>query len=129
MWFGLYQAGIHPTIAGVVMGLLAPSTPRHQAQLVGEPRSGVSVIEWLQHALHPWTSLLIVPIFALANSGVKISADGMSNAVQSPITWGIFFGLFVGKPLGITAATWLAVRSGTADAPDGASNRHMVGIG
>lgn len=129
MWFGLYQAGIHPTIAGVVMGLLAPSTPRHQAQLVGEPRSGVSVIEWLQHALHPWTSLLIVPIFALANSGVKISADGMSNAVQSPITWGIFFGLFVGKPLGITAATWLAVRSGTADAPDGASNRHVVGIG
>lgn len=146
MWFGLYQAGIHPTIAGVAMGLLAPSTARRQVWLVeveseghsndaaahqgdDEQPGGISIVEWLQHALHPWTSLLIVPIFALANSGVQISVDGLREAVQSPITWGIFIGLLVGKPLGVTAATWLAVRSGTANAPAGASRRHIFGVG
>jgi NhaA family Na+:H+ antiporter len=146
MWFGLYQAGVHPTIAGVVMGLMTPSVPRRQIRVVedngdsgaihkpmnstdGESEGGVSVIDWLQHALHPWTSLLIVPIFALANSGVEITSDGLRGAVQSPITWGIFFGLFIGKPLGITVTTWLAVRSGAADVPAGASKKQVVGIG
>ena len=127
------------------MGLMTPSVPRRQIRVEengdsgaihkpmnstdGESEGGVSVIDWLQHALHPWTSLLIVPIFALANSGVEITSDGLRGAVQSPITWGIFFGLFIGKPLGITVTTWLAVRSGAADVPAGASKKQVVGIG
>ena len=128
------------------MGLMTPSVPRRQIRAAkdngdsgaihkpmnstdGESEGGVSVIDWLQHALHPWTSLLIVPIFALANSGVEITSDGLRGAVQSPITWGILFGLFIGKPLGITVTTWLAVRSGAADVPAGASKKQVVGIG
>ena len=86
VWFCLHEAGIHPTIAGVLMGLLAPSTPRLTPELIdGDQlvdlsdaeaahttteiaRGSVSVVEWLQHVLHPWTSYVIVPLFALANS-------------------------------------------------------------
>ncbi|HEY4609585.1 MAG TPA: Na+/H+ antiporter NhaA, partial [Ilumatobacteraceae bacterium] len=112
-WFGLYQAGVHPTIAGVAMGLLAPSTSRLSPEMVDIEqltdvsdapaaretsdlaRGSVSVVEWLQHVLHPWTSYVIVPIFALANIGIEISADGLRDAAGSAVTWGVFFGLVV----------------------------------
>lgn len=147
VWFSLHQAGVHPTIAGVVMGLLAPSTPRFHRDLIdGDEltdlsdadaarttsdlaRGSVSVVEWLQHVLHPWTSYAIVPIFALANSGISISADGLDDAIRSPITWGVFIGLLVGKPLGVVIATRVTVRAGIADYPDGAQPRQIVGIG
>ncbi len=147
VWFSLHEAGIHPTIAGVAMGLLAPSTPRLQRELIDSDeltdlsgvdaahstselaRSSVSVVEWLQHVLHPWTSYAIVPIFALANSGIMISKDGLEDAVRSPITWGVLLGLLVGKPLGVVLATRLTVRSGHADYPEGATPRQVVGIG
>ena len=92
-------------------------------------RGSVSVVEWLQHALHPWTSYLIVPLFALANSGIEISIDGLRTAARSPITWGIVFGLVIGKPLGIMIATRLAVRSGLADGLRGTTSRQTVGVG
>ena len=147
VWFSLHQAGIHPTIAGVAMGLLAPSTPRLHRDLIDSDeltdlsdvdaahatselaRSSVSVVEWLQHVLHPWTSYGIVPVFALANSGISISADRVGEAVRSPITWGVFFGLLVGKPLGVVLATRVTVRSGLADYPEGAEPRQIIGIG
>lgn len=147
VWFSFHEAGIHPTIAGVVMGLLAPSTPRLQRELIDADqlvdlsdadaarttselaRGSVSVVEWLQHVLHPWTGYLIVPVFALANSGISISADGVRDAVGSPITWGVLFGLLAGKPIGVVIATRLAVRSGAADAPEHSAPRHVVGIG
>ena len=147
VWFSFHEAGIHPTIAGVVMGLLAPSTPRLQRELIDADelvdlsdadaarttselaRGSVSVVEWLQHVLHPWTSYLIVPVFALANSGISISASGVRDAVGSPITWGVVFGLLAGKPLGVVVATRLAVRSGAADAPEHSTPRHVLGIG
>jgi Na+:H+ antiporter, NhaA family len=147
VWFSLHEAGIHPTIAGVAMGLLAPSTPRLQRDLIDSDeltdlsdvdaahttselaRGSVSVVEWLQHVLHPWTSYVIVPVFALANSGIVISNAGLADAVRSPITWGVLFGLVVGKPLGVVLATRLAVRSGHADYPEGAAPRQIVGIG
>lgn len=147
VWFSLHEAGVHPTLAGVVMGLLAPSSPRlHRDLIDGDEltdlsdvdaarttsdlaRGSVSVVEWLQHVLHPWTSYAIVPLFALANSGISISADGLDDAVRSPITWGVFVGLLVGKPLGVVIATRVTVRAGFTDYPDGAQPRQIVGIG
>ena len=147
IWLGLYQGGVHPTLAGVVMGLLTPSVVRKQTDLVdieelsessssadfnslsSKARDSVSVVEWLQHILHPWTSFVIVPIFALANSGIHISLNGLRDAVGSAITWGVFFGLLLGKPLGVVIATRAAVRSGISDRPEGSTTRHILGVG
>jgi NhaA family Na+:H+ antiporter len=147
LWLALHEAGVHATLAGVAMGLLAPTTPRLSPELVDIEaltdlstveqaratsdlaRGSVSVVEWLQYALHPWTSYLIVPLFALANSGIEISVDGLRDAAGSPITWGIVCGLVIGKPLGIMIATRLAVRTGVADGIDGVSTRQSTGVG
>ncbi len=147
IWYALHEAGIHPTLAGVSMGLLAPSTPRirpeyvdaeeladlsgfHQARATTSLAKGtVSTVEWLQHVLHPWSSYLIVPVFALANSGIEISRDGLNDALRSPISWGIIVGLVVGKPLGVKLSTWLTVRAGVADPPEDATPRQTLGIG
>ena len=147
VWFGLHEGGIHPTIAGVLMGLLAPSTPRLNPELIDSDqlidlsdadaahatselaKGSVSVVEWLQHVLHPWTSYVIVPIFALANSGISISSDELRAAIDSPITWGVLFGLLLGKPLGVVLATRTTVRAGLADLPDGSTPRQILGIG
>jgi NhaA family Na+:H+ antiporter len=147
VWFCLHEGGIHPTLAGVAMGLLAPATPRLTEELVdvdalldvSNPghvqmttqlaRGSVSVVEWLQHVVHPWTSYLIVPIFALANAGIEISRDGLRAASTSAITWGIVAGLVLGKPLGIIVATRLAVRGRIADAPTDGTSRQVLGIG
>ena len=146
-WYGLFRAGIHPTLAGVALGLMAPATPRIRPELIDVEtladlsdvesaretsalaKDSVSVVEWLQHALHPWTSYLIVPLFALANTGIEVSADGMSQALRSPITWGVICGLVVGKPLGIIMVTRVAVMLGAADRPAGSTPRQMMGIG
>lgn len=119
MWFALHEAGVHPTIAGVVMGLLAPAVTYREKPL----------IDWLQHALHPVSSFVVVPIFALANSGISVSLDGLRDAAASPVTWGVGVGLVVGKPLGIVLATLLAIRLRVADMPAGASLRQLVGTG
>lgn len=147
VWLSLHEAGIHPTIAGVVMGLLAPSVARLRPELIDSDeladlsdvgaarttseiaRGSISVVEWLQHVLHPWTSYVIVPIFALANSGIEISGSGLEAAVKSPITWGVFFGLVVGKPLGVVLATRATIRGGLADLPEDATHRQVVGVG
>ncbi|HQV59016.1 MAG TPA: Na+/H+ antiporter NhaA, partial [Ilumatobacteraceae bacterium] len=146
-WYGLYRAGVHPTLAGVAMGLLAPVTPRVHADLIDQDdlgdlstvgaafettamaRSSVSVVEWLLHALHPWTSYVIIPLFALANAGVQISADSFSAALRSAITWGIIAGLVAGKPIGIWLASSGACRLGIADPPEGSTGRSLVGVG
>jgi NhaA family Na+:H+ antiporter len=119
MWFALHEAGVHPTIAGVVMGLLAPAVTYREKPL----------IDWLQHALHPVSSYVVVPIFALANGGISVSLDGLRDAAASPVTWGVGVGLVVGKPLGIVFATLLAVRLRVADMPLAASLRQLIGTG
>jgi len=147
VWLGLYEAGIHPTIAGVVMGLLAPSTPRLQPEFIDSDeltdlsdadaahttsqlaKGSVSVVEWLQHVLHPWTSFVIVPIFALANSGIRVSVDGLRHAAGSAVTWGVLLGLLLGKPLGIVLATRGTIKAGFADSPEGAAPHQIIGVG
>lgn len=147
VWFALHEAGVHPTLAGVALGLLAPSVPRLGPEYIDADdladvssaeavhtttemaKGSVSVVEWLQHLLHPWTSYLIVPVFALANAGVEITASGLRDALSSPIAWGVFAGLLIGKPLGIVASVVLSVRFGAADAPQGAGRVQILGIG
>ena len=130
LWLAVLQSGVHPTIAGVLMGLLvstrAPAgageaTP--YARALGENRtaerarlvrlaasSTVSPNERMQHALHPWTSYVIVPLFALANAGVRLDAETLRAAARSPITIGVVVALVVGKIVGITGSTLLALR-------------------
>jgi NhaA family Na+:H+ antiporter len=92
-------------------------------------RDTESPLDRLEHTLHPWVSYLIVPIFALANAGVVLSADLIEGAASSAITFGVALGLVVGKPVGILAACYLAVRAGFAELPSNTGYRHLVGIG
>lgn len=82
----------------------------------------------LEHALHPWVTFLIMPLFALANAGVALSGD-LGNVVAQPITLGVVLGLVLGKPIGVTFASWLAVRTGVASLPEGVSWKHIHGAG
>lgn len=139
LWFALYQGGVHPTIAGVVMGLLTPITPKRNSNYEDaddiaedpsvEAHSTVSVVEWFEHLLHPYTSFLIVPLFALANAGIELSADSLRSASTSVVAWGVFAGLFLGKPIGIVLAVFIARRSGLAATPEGANSRVFLGVG
>ena len=78
----------------------------------GARRESVSVVEWLEQLLHPWTSFVIVPLFALANAGIPLGATAINDAFSSRLTYGVLVGLVVGKLVGITFFTWLAVRIG-----------------
>ena len=141
LWYATYEAGIHPTIAGVALGLMTPARPFQRSATVSQEarrtadetsddrdaadddarwwlrlawlsREAVSPLARTEHALLPWTSFVILPIFALANAGVELSLDGLANAVTAPVAIGIFLGLVLGKPLGVLAGSALAARSG-----------------
>jgi Na+:H+ antiporter, NhaA family len=76
------------------------------------------VVEWLEHQLHPWTSFVVLPLFALANAGIPLRRDAVGDALTSPVAGGIVLGLVVGKVVGITAFSGLAVRLRIARLPD-----------
>jgi Na+/H+ antiporter NhaA len=131
-WLATLVSGVHATIAGVLMGVLASAYPPSQSDLQRtsalwrtfreQPtpeyartasRSLITTIspnERLQHLFHPWVSYAIVPLFALANAGVVIDAGTVSEALGSPIAIGVVLGLVVGKPVGIILFSWLATR-------------------
>jgi len=132
LWVAMFKSGIDPVISGLVIGLATSAYPpsrddleratelsrsfREQPtpELARSARQGVLAVispnERLQHGLHPWTSYVIVPLFALANAGVHVTGPLLRDAAGSPITLGILVGYVVGKPLGITGASWLASR-------------------
>jgi Na+/H+ antiporter NhaA len=134
LWVAVLKSGIDPVIVGLAIGLLAYAYPaaridldraterfrafREQPtpELAREAQLGVDLAispnERLQRLWHPWTSYLIVPLFALANIGIEIRGGLLADALTSPVTLGIFFAYVVGKPVGILAASWLATRSG-----------------
>jgi Na+/H+ antiporter NhaA len=133
IWVALYESGIDPVIAGLAIGLVTSAYPpsRHELERATDltrefreqPNAGlassarrsladaISPNERIQYALHPWTSYVIVPLFALANAGIHITGGLLSDAVTSPITVGIVVAYVVGKPLGIFLAPWLATRA------------------
>jgi NhaA family Na+:H+ antiporter len=157
VWVAVYESGVHPTIAGVALGLLTPSVPFQRPQAVSREahrvadetmddpsppdsdagqwlelarlsREAVSPLARVEAALHPWTSSLVIPLFALANAGVVLSTDSLADAVTSPVTLGIVLGLVVGKVVGIAGATWLSARTGLGRLPEGAGWAHLVGV-
>jgi NhaA family Na+:H+ antiporter len=148
VWLATYASGVHATIAGVVLGVLAPARPltpaavaRHwAADLADDPEPGelnamtrlaktsVSPAERLQYLLHPWTSFLVVPVFALANAGVSVKAESFDAPGALGVTAGVVVGLVVGKLAGISLATWLAVRSGLGRLPPDASWPTLAGV-
>lgn len=117
-WLGFFESGVHATIAGVALGLLTPARP------VG----GRPVLENLEHRLHPLTTMVIVPLFALANAGVEFTRDVITDAVASPLFQGILMGLVVGKLLGIAGSTLLSSRLGIARLPSEVTSRHVWGV-
>jgi NhaA family Na+:H+ antiporter len=129
LWFSLYKTGVHPTLAGVILGLLTPNIARQQSNLDDIEDGSVSVIEWLEHKFHPVSTFIVVPVFAFANTGVVITSESIKTASQSLIAWGIFFGLVVGKPLGVLFASLLAKRINIADLPEGVTKSSLVATG
>lgn len=111
-WYGIYLSGVHPTIAGVLVGLVTPID------------AGAELIE----TLHPWVAYAIMPIFALANAGVALGGvifDGPSLRVIA----GSAAGLVIGKPLGICLIIWITLRVGLGTLPIGLSRRHVTVLG
>lgn len=129
LWFSLYKTGMHPTLAGVILGLMTPNILRLGTKMEDTDDGSVSVIEWLEHKFHPVSTFLVVPIFAFANTGVVITAESIRGASQSLVAWGIFFGLVVGKPLGVLIAAFVAKRLKVADFPEGANNSSILATG
>ena len=129
LWYGLYRTGVHPTLAGVILGLLTPSTVKEDSDLEDIDDGSISYIEYLQAKLHPFSSLIIVPIFAMANTGVVITEKSLIAATSSVIAWGIFVGLVVGKPLGVLASALAASKARIAQLPEDASIGKLAATG
>jgi NhaA family Na+:H+ antiporter len=129
VWFGMYKTGVHPTLAGVILGLMTPNIVRKESGLEDAEDGTVSVIEWLEHKFHPISTFFVVPVFAFANTGVEITADSIERATQSLIAWGIFLGLVIGKPLGILLASLAAARVKVAELPEGVSKSSILATG
>ncbi|MFN8106076.1 MAG: Na+/H+ antiporter NhaA [Acidimicrobiia bacterium] len=112
IWYTTLLAGVHPAIAGVVVGVLTP---------VGPLRGGDDVMTRIEERLHPLTSFVVVPVFALASAGVALSATAVVEALRAPVFWGVFCGLVVGKPIGVSLTTWITARTGAGSPGPGAS--------
>ncbi len=129
LWFSFYKTGVHPTLAGVILGLMTPNIIRKRTRVEDVEDGSVSVIEWLELKFHPISTFFVVPVFAFANTGVVITSESIKGASQSVIAWGIFFGLVIGKPLGVLIASIAAKRSKLADFPEGATNSSILATG
>ena len=151
VWVAMIESGVHATVAGVAIGLTASAYPPTRAELEDagarwrlfreQPTAEfaveasrtlartISPNERLQHAFHPWTSYLIVPLFALANAGVRLDGESVAHALGSPVTLGIVAGLVVGKPIGIVLTTWLFSRRRLGGVPLTVPWPPLVGAG
>ena len=109
-WVWLLKSGVHATLAGVAVGFAIPLARQE----------GESLLEQAEHALKPWVSYAIMPIFAFANAGVQLVGMSLS-ALTAPVPLGIILGLLVGKQLGVSAATIAAIKLRIAKLPEGAS--------
>lgn len=129
LWFTFYKTGIHPTLAGVILGLMTPNIVRRRTTIEDVEDGSVSVIEWLEHKFHRISTFVVVPLFAFANTGVVITAASIEGASQSVVAWGIFFGLVVGKPLGVLLASFAAKKAKVAELPEGVNAPSLLATG
>ncbi|HYH65784.1 MAG TPA: Na+/H+ antiporter NhaA, partial [Urbifossiella sp.] len=151
IWLAVYRSGIHPTVAGVVLGLMTPAVAwlgdvklaavltAAAARAPGEgderfdslraavfaAREGLSPLARLEHALHPWVGFVVMPLFALANAGVAVHLAALAD----PVAVAVALALVIGKPVGIVLFAFLAVRSGLAALPTGVDWKVMAGGG
>jgi NhaA family Na+:H+ antiporter len=129
LWYCMYKSGVHPTLAGVVLGLMTPNIVKVKSKMKDLEDNQVSVIEWLEEKLHPWSSFVIIPLFAFANTGVVITNQSITDAINSPIAWGIFAGLVLGKPIGVLTAVILARKIRLGHYPQDAKNIDLLATG
>lgn len=149
-WYFMLKSGVHATVAGVVTGFLTPTRPLRSEvegqavveRLENQPelsaadvrrasfliRETVPVNERLTDWLHPWTSFVIIPIFALANAAIPLNSSALREAAASAVTMGAFLGLVVGKTVGVFGASWLAIKVGLARKPRGVTWMQILGI-
>jgi Na+:H+ antiporter, NhaA family len=144
IWLAFLKSGVHPTVAGVLLGLLTPARPApgrrvlfdvvgdFYARMRGDPRGAahetteaVSPLDRLEAGLHPWVAFVIMPVFALANAGVTVEWA----ALATPVALAVIAGLCLGKPLGIVLFSWASVRIGLTRLPEGMTWKVMVGAG
>jgi NhaA family Na+:H+ antiporter len=118
MWLALDRSGVSATLTGVIVAMFIPL----------KAADGSSPLHNMAHALKIPVLFVIMPVFAFANAGVPLKGLGVED-LTSPVTLGIALGLLIGKPIGITLASWIAVASGAARLPEGATWTQMVGVG
>ena len=152
VWLAMLKSGVHPTIAGVVLGLMTPAaawvgedvlrlvasdlvariedvniqpeTPELETMAFAA-RESVSPLERIEGGLHPWVGFAIMPLFALANAGVAVKVA----EITSPVAVAVALGLFLGKPIGVLLFSWIAVRCGVAALPAGVNWLMLLGGG
>lgn len=149
LWLAALRSGLHPSIAGMLGGLLVPAVAPRRADVEGAARlarafrqsplpsvgrdaqrglvRAVSVNERLQEALHPWAAYVVVPAFALANAGVDLRGEAVAQAWRSPVFWGVVLGLVVGKLVGVGLGTAVAVRARWGRLPQGVGPGAVAG--
>ena len=151
-WLSTFESGIHATIAGVLLGLITPAKPQQSKE------EGIRALEWLREkgenispvdvritamelnessssvaerigtVLHPISSFIIIPIFALANAGVDLGGGVLGDAAGSAITWGVALGRVIGKTLGIFLMTWIGIRMPFTTRPKELNNMSLLGL-
>ena len=120
LWYAFLQGGIHPTIAGVLLGFSIPAGT--------EETHGASLLRKLEHRLTPWSAFFIMPVFALSNAGIAIDGGSVGNLL-TPVGLGIMAGLFLGKPLGIFLSAYGLIRLRVVALPAGVRTAHFLGAG
>lgn len=122
LWFLVLKSGIHATIAGVLLALTIPLRLS-----VGKPDDPTSPLHILEHAIHPWSAYLVLPVFGFANAGVSFA--GMSTKMLfDPVTLGVALGLFIGKQVGVFGFVVMAIKLGLAQRPSHASWTQIYGL-
>ncbi|GAB2453772.1 Na+/H+ antiporter NhaA [Xylanimonas ulmi] len=149
LWFAVYASGVHPTLAGVALGLLVPASrarpddvaavPAYARRLALETtaqqqhltelaaRAAVPAGERLQRVLHPWSAFVVVPVFGLANAGVRVDGEALRVAATSSLTIGVAVALVVGNAAGIFAFSAIALRTGLGQLPGRVRYSHLLG--
>ena len=131
VWLGMLRAGVHPTLAGVLLGLLTPATARSgrkRSDFKGGRRRESPLVR-VQNALHPYVAFGIMPLFALANAGVSLQGLDLSAGAPLAVGSAVVLGLVLGKPIGIVLAALLAVKLQLGTLPEGVRWSHILLLG